>query len=599
GCARCHDHKFDPIPTRDYYAMAGILRSTRTITNANVSGWIERPLPVESAQEELYQKHEAQLAVLQTKIKTVKDFAKTSAGKTGEPSTRKSVMPSIVAATNLPGVVVDSSLAKAVGEWKLSQFSKRFIGDGYLHDEARDKGTKTLTFIPELKKPGRYEVRFAYVHSPSRATNVPLTVFHADGETTVTVNEQEAPVLDDRFVSLGQFRFEANGFGYVLVANEGTTGHVTADAVQFLPVEEAEIASRREGDLPRAAKEEVASASEIKALEAELKKLRETRPKRPLAMSVEEGSDIGDTYIHVRGSVHNLGAKVPRGFLQVASVGAAPVLPEKQSGRVEFADWLASSSNPLTARVLANRVWHWLMGSGLVRTPDNFGTTGEAPSHPELLDHLALRFQEQGWSVKKLVREIVLSRTYQLATGAAEFDPENHLHARANRRRLDAECIRDAMLFVSGELKLDVGGSTIKPGTGADYGYQFTEPRRSVYVPALRNALPEIFEVFDFANPSSVVGARNVSTVAPQALFLMNHPFVSEQANLAAQRVLRDAPTAEARIELIYARALGRKPSVGEAAIARNALQEQGNEIEAWTAVVHAIFASADFRYVN
>jgi len=266
---------------------------------------------------------------------------------------------------------------------------------------------------------------------------------------------------------------------------------------------------------------------------------------------------------------------------------------------------------------MVNRVWHWLFGAGLVRTTDNFGTQGETPSHPELLDHLASQFITQGWSMKKLVREIMLSRTYQLSwrgelrespsdrsetrkTRPAEIDPENRLLWRGNRRRLDAECIRDAMLFVSGQLSDERGGPSFKPTLSADYGFSDSGTRRSVYVPAFRNALPEIFEAFDFADPSMVVGARNASTVAPQALFLMNHPFVREQARTAARRVLGERlPTGEARLQRAYRLALGRVPTASELVMAQRVLSTNGESAEAWTDIFHALFASADFRYLN
>jgi hypothetical protein len=620
GCARCHDHKFDPIPARDYYAMAGILRNTKTVTNANVSGWIETPIPVPSEQEVVFAAHEKELAALQSEIKIAKAAAKALAGKSSEPKAGGNSKPAVIAAGELPGLLVDSSQARTVGQWKHSQFSNHYIGDGYLHDDLKDKGGKTLTFQPDLKKAGRYEVRLAYQHGTSRATNVPVTVFHADGETTVIVNEQEAPVLDGRFVSLGQFRFEGNGFGYAMVSNEGTTGHVTADAVQFLPVEMLDAVANSGSTGTESAKRVSKTtgkgpSSELKTLEEKLKQLVESGPKRPLVMSVREEEKIEDTFIHVRGNVHNLGAKVPRGFLQAATLSTPPAVPSDQSGRSEFADWITSPSNPLTARVMVNRVWHWLFGAGLVRTTDNFGTMGETPSHPELLDYLATQFVEQGWSVKKLVREIMLSRTYQLSskqvsrgfgsgkdTPAAhpDADPENRLLSHANRRRLDAECIRDTMLFVSGQLSEQRGGQSFKASLSADYGFDYGEPRRSVYVPAFRNALPEIFEAFDFADPSIVVGARNVSTVAPQALFLMNHPFVREQARAAALRLRGESlDNDDARIKRAYRLALGRIPSEGEVAVARKQLSATSNPVEGWTDIFHALFASADFRYLN
>ncbi|MSU35568.1 MAG: DUF1553 domain-containing protein [Pedosphaera sp.] len=617
GCARCHDHKFDPIPTRDYYAMAGILRNTKTVTNANVSGWIELPLPVEPSEEKVFSAHEKKIAALQNEIKGTKDAAKALAGNSSEPKPARDFQPTILAASALPGLVVDSSHAKAIGEWKHSQFSNHYIGDGYVHDDLKGKGEKTLTFQPDLKKPGLYEVRFAYQHGTTRATNVPVTVFHADGETTVLVNEQEAPVLDGRFVSLGQFRFEGNGFGSTLVANTGTQGHVTADAVQFLPAEAVEP-DTTETKKPTVKADTVIASAELKSLEAMLKMLQETGPKRPLVMTVREEEKIEDTFIHVRGSVHNLGEKAPRGFLQVATLGSMPRVPDGQSGRREFAEWITGLSNPLTARVLVNRAWHWLFGAGLVRTTDNFGTMGEAPSHPELLDHLASQLIAQGWSVKKLVREIMVSRTYQLASGtagvspqppdlssrafpgSATADPENRLFWRASRRRLDAECLRDCMLFVSGQLSGERGGASFKPSQSADYGFNFTEPRPSVYVPAFRNALPELFEVFDFADPSMVVGVRNVSTVAPQAFFLMNHPFVREQARISVERLLAEKlPDDGARVTRAYRLALGRPPTVGENVVAKKLLHDNSNKAEAWIDLFHALFASADFRYVN
>lgn len=564
GCARCHDHKFDPIPTRDYYAMAGILKSVKVLEHENVSKWLEIPLPVEPEQEAAFKRHEEAVAALTKQIKAAKGNA-----KTGVP----------VQTNDLPGIVVDDSQARRVGEWTHSQYSKNYIGDGYLHDGNADKGAKTLSFHPGVLRAGRYDVRLGYVPSSNRATKVGITIFHADGENTVFINQQETPPIEGRLVSLGQFRFEGNGHGYVLVSNEESSGHVIADAVQFLPEQEATT---------------VTSSGELKLLEARLRELTASAPKRPMHMSVKE-AEPGDLRVNLRGSVNNLGDLAPRGFLQLATLGPAPAIPATESGRRQMGEWLASSSNPLTARVMANRVWHWLFGAGLVRTTDNFGTTGETPSHPELLDYLAQRFIEESWSVKKLVRAIVLSRTYQLASTPDEralaVDPENRLLWRMNRRRLDAESIRDTILHVSGQLNLAVGGPNIKPGTAADYGYKHTEPRRSLYVPVFRNALPELFEAFDFADPATVVGRRNTSTVAPQALLLMNHPFIMEQAELAAKR-LRPGADSE-RITEAYRMTVSRAPAPSELAVVQKHLSA------GWPFVFQALFASLDFRYLE
>ncbi len=593
GCARCHDHKFDPIPTRDYYALAGIMKSTRTLIHDNVSRWVEQPLPLRPTQEAAVEKHEAAVAALKERIKQARAWEK----KNGIVATARGTLP----LREVPGIVVDDADAKQVGRWVHSTYSGHFIGKGYLHDGNTAKGRMTLTFIPTFARAGRYEVRLAFLPASNRAARVPVTILHADGETSLSVNEQKAPPIDDRFVSLGTFRFEQGSQGFVMLSNEGTTGHVVADAVQFLP-EEMVRASKA------AAKKPAGAGS--KRLEADLKRLLASGPARPVAMGVSEAARIEDCPLCIRGNFHTQGARVPRGFLQVAYLGRTPTLPAKESGRRELAEWLAGADNPLTARVMVNRIWHHLFGQGLVRTVDNFGTTGEAPSHPELLDYLALRFARDGWSVKKLIRAIMLSRAYQLASRAdpqsAAADPENRLVGHMNRRRLDAEAIRDAILAVSGRLDLTVGGPTIKPGTATETGYRFDDRRRSVYTPVFRNRLLELFEAFDFADPNLVGGRRNVSTVATQALYLMNNPFVMDQARYAAARALAWPRLDEAgRLARAYRLALGRPPTARERKLALAFVQEGGEKataeqrLAAWARFYQVLFACMDFRYVN
>lgn len=580
-CARCHDHKFDPIPTRDYYALAGILRNAKAMEHANVSKWMEVPLPLDPDEETRVSEHERAVAALQAKLK--------SATAKGGP--RKGIL----AVTEVPGIAVDDAQAKKVGQWQVSQHSGHFVGSGYVHDQNSGKGEKTITFDPDLPASGRYEVRLAYSPGTSRAEAVPVTVFSADGEKTILVDMRKSPPIEDRFISLGEYRFEKAGQSFVIVSNEGTNGHVTADAAVFLPAERAATSDK-------AGKTRAATGSADATLQAELKRLEASGPKRPMVMTVVEEKQIEDAKVHVRGSVHNQTQAVPRGFLQVATIGPVPTFPTNQSGRKELADWLASRDNPLTARVFANRAWHWLFGAGLVRTTDNFGTTGELPSHPELLDYLAVTFIEEGWSVKKLIRRIVLSRTYRQSVGTDhQADPENRLFGRANRRRLDAEALRDTMLQVSGQLTLDQGGPTYPATLAADYGFKPTDTRRSVYTPVFRNALPEFFSVFDFADSSVVMGQRNVSTTAPQALFLLNHPFPAEQARLAAVRLLQTETTADdARLTRAYRWTVGRPPTPQERAIALRFLQpHQADVTAAWATLFQTLFASADFRYLN
>jgi hypothetical protein len=617
GCARCHDHKFDPIPTQDYYALAGILRSTRTLENYtdNVAKWVDTPLPLEAGAERELNAHQQAIASLQAEIKTLK-------GSTGQAAAGWTALLPIdpIRPESLPGIVMDETKARIVGEWQTSGFGRTYIGDGFLHDRDESKGAKTVTFTPAIPRTGRYEVRFAFTPNANRAPNVPITILHADGEKTLTIDQREAPPIAGRFVSLGQFQFEKDGQGYVLISNEGTSGVVVVDALQLIPVEQlAGIPDAAHPPSTGGNKEAREAMVRARRLEVELKKLTAQGPKRPQTMSVTEAEDIGDTEIRIRGNVRSLGAKVPRGFLQVTMHGPPPEFSDRESGRAQLAEWIASPANPLTARVITNRAWAWLMGSGLVRTVDNFGTTGELASHPGLLDHLALRFVTEGWSMKKLVRSIVLSRTYQLATitdaGAEGNDPDNRFLARASRRRLDAEQIRDAILWTSGELKLDIGGPNIGSGpTGAanlpvnaEYGYVFTDTRRSVYTPAFRNQRLELFEVFDFADINAPIGQRNVSTVAPQALYLMNHPFVVEQAKLAAHRALAASDRSDdARVAEAYRITLGRPPTARERELALQFLTASGatamvaqSALEQWAQFYQALFACVDFRYLN
>ena len=633
GCARCHDHKFDPIPQRDYYALAGILASTRTLFNYtdNVARWIAAPLALDGPDEEKARALETKLASLKTDLDAAKkdlSKAKSALSKASAGAGRN------IAVADLPGIVVDDSDAKAIGPWEESKSVAGFIGAGYRTDQGGAKGTMTLTYVPKIPKSGRYEVRFAFTANPNRANKVPIHIFHADGQEKVFVNEREEPAIDGHFVSLGTFRFEQDGAGYVLVSNEGTKGHVVADAVQFLSEEEVAAAAAQPsapaapGD---AADRRTKMESRVKELDSAMKKLSAEGPRRPSAMSVREDDEIADTNIRVRGQVGQRGALVPRGFLRVLAAPAQPEFSQKESGRRELAEWLVSAQNPLTARVFVNRVWGWLFGAGLVRTTENFGTTGELPSHPELLDYLALHFVEEGWSVKKLVREMVLSRTWQLAVENAErgtrnaesqtqvsagtnpqfSDPDNRLLAHANRRRLDAEQIRDTILTVSGELKLTVGGPNIvgagdinandSSSQNIEYKYEFADLRRSVYTPAFRNKRLELFEVFDFADINAPVGRRNVSTVAPQALYLLNSPFVLAQAKLAAERALASSAGDDERLVNAFRETLCRPPSGKErAACAKFVAGAEGERrIEVWSQVYQTLFGSLDFRYVE
>ncbi len=609
GCARCHDHKFDPIPTRDYYAMAGILRSTRTLKNYtdNVAHWIDTPLPFEGEQEAKIASHEKTVSALETEIGLLKDNLRDVGGL----NLRKQKS---LSAKDLPGIIVDDSEAQKVGDWKLSSRYPPFIGGGYSHDMNVGQGEKTITFTPKLPVAGRYEVRVAYSGSPDRAPKIAATVLHADGEDLVHFSEATEKLNGLQFATLGTWRFETSGQNFILISNAGALGYVTVDAVQFLPAD----ADMPEMPAVAASSEEKGIKTRLSELEKQLKALKKDAPQRPEAMTVAEDPAPEDARIHIRGNVRNLGANVPRGFIQVASKGSPPHIPTNQSGRLQFAQWITSRDQPLTARVMVNRIWHWLYGTGIVRTTDNFGSTGEAPSHPELLDYLAVKFMEDGWDLKRLVKELAMSRTYRQAfkPEPVASDPDNRLFSYMNRKRLDAECLRDAMLAASGQLKTDFGGPNVSDAKAVDsndqrvqnleYGFSFSDTRRSVYTAAFRNVRHPLFEVFDFADINQQIGQRSNSTVATQALFLMNHPQVIEQARLAADLVMAVSGNIDHQITHAYQRSLSRAPLPKERELARDYLEASvsGNASEsdrrdAWARLIQTLWATPEFRFIR
>ena len=355
---------------------------------------------------------------------------------------------------------------------------------------------------------------------------------------------------------------------------------------------------------------------------------------QPLALGVKESILIADSNVFVRGELDQPGPVVPRGVVALPGMGASLEIPAKHSGRLELAKWATSRQNPLTSRVAVNRIWQHLFGQGLVRTSDNFGTTGEPPSHPELLDHLALQFMSDGWSVKRMVRRVMLSSAYQQSSAydakKFEADPENRLLWRMSQRRLEAEAIRDAVLSVSGKLDpARPAGSPVLRVPPVDIGRrrrlepQFGDalPYRSVYLPVLRGLVPEVLDVFDMPDPNMVSGRRDVTTVAPQALFMMNDPFVVEQSRHMARRVLSERRGSDAaRVDYACAMAVGRPPTGAERdrvlAYVRGFIRSEdaggkgkpaGRDREsvdeelvaAWGSFCQALIASAEFRYLN
>lgn len=590
GCARCHDHKFDPVSTSDYYALAGIFQSTETVDGEiirYVSDLIRVPLPVspeEAAAAAEYQVKKKQLADRKSNIE--KQLA---------------AMRSTAALSNWLklGVVVDNDAAVLTGEWKESTFSKSRLGPNYVHN---DQSTEVLTatYQTKLESPGEYEVRVSYSAAGARASNVPVTIQTADGPVEIVLDQTKKPKLADVLQPIGRFQFGSEA--KVVISTAGTKGYVIADAIQLVPVADADA-------VPPAAVDDAELVAKRKVIEQELKELAASAPPAlPTALSVRDVEKPADCAIRIRGEAHREGDPVPRGFIQVAMTSEPPAMPADESGRAELAQWIASAENPLTARVYVNRVWSNLFGEGLVRTPHNFGELGERPTHPELLDWLALRFIESDWSTKALVREIVLTDAYrassEVSNVAAEKDPENRLWTRAKRRPLTAEQIRDSLLQVAGRLDRSRPADPMQ-GIGKlisrnnnDSGSakaKSSKDTRTIYMPIVRNELPEVLTTFDFADPEVSVGKRSTTNVPGQALFLMNSEFVRETAlNVAKSAINEPDPIAS-----VYLKILNREPDTDVYAELREFVADYADLATGLEALCHVLLASTDFRVLE
>ena len=354
-------------------------------------------------------------------------------------------------------------------------------------------------------------------------------------------------------------------------------------------------------------------AAEYRALEAQIQSPR-------VAPGIADGGPGIDQPVFVRGDCMRPGDAVPRRYIEVLSSSTAP-FATPGSGRLELAERIASPGNPLTARVLVNRVWHHLFGTGLVRTVDDFGHVGDLPSHPELLDYLAAEFVADGWSVKRLIRRLVLTKTFQLSnrppTGAKEIDPTNRLLSHYPARRMEAEAIRDSILAASGRLDRTMFGMSVQPYREKEYADRRLFPgpldgngRRSIYIKNNLMESPKFLGAFNFPGGKVAQGRRDVTNVPAQALALLNDPFVLQQAELWADRLVQrlDKTIAE-RIEGMFQTALGRSPTEEEAARFEQAAMQlaEVHGISAadvlqsrpvWKDLAHAIFNLQEFIYI-
>jgi hypothetical protein len=404
--------------------------------------------------------------------------------------------------------------------------------------------------------------------------------------------------------------------------------------------------SAAEGAKPLADLEKEAGdlAGKVRTLDGQLRHLSYLQPSPSLAFAVKEGHEIADGRVQVRGNPHVLGAALPRGFVQVATHGDVPVIRKDQSGRLQLADWLTNAARPLVSRVTVNRLWQRLFGRGIVASVDYFGVRGEPPTHPELLDYLAGQFIRDGWSQKRLIRQIVLSRTYRLRAAVDETsrpalaaDPDNRLYWRMSPRRLDAEMLRDSVLAVSRTLETCAGGPALAPEFAENVGgldpkdvnpisfslnkFRDDQPRlRTIYLPVVRSSEQrgpaEVLNFFDFSQPARFAGDRPTTAVTSQALFILNGPLLREASQrLATDLLAQSASTRDDdRIVLLYLRVLNRVPIADEIAAsltflatgdvpaaagdsAAVTIAAARDEIAIWQRLVHALLASNEFLF--
>ncbi|MBX9679719.1 MAG: PSD1 and planctomycete cytochrome C domain-containing protein [Gemmataceae bacterium] len=398
---------------------------------------------------------------------------------------------------------------------------------------------------------------------------------------------------------------------------EEAAAQAAIEAIAQLKKRIADAEARLKLALPEVERESL--RRETAVLRVDLTKRESQKPLLAEAMAASERKGT-NLKIHLRGSHLTLGKEAQRGFPKV--IGPLTEFPKDapQSGRLELADWIARPDHPLTSRVTVNRIWKWHFGEGIVRTPDDFGRIGEPPTHPELLDWLAVQFARSGWSIKAMHRLILSSAVYQMSVIQDEAlertDPENRLLWKFHRQRLEAEAIRDALLAVSGTLDPAMGGSLLD-GTNRSYvkGYpngryeKYDFPRRSVYLPVLRSMLYDVFQAFDFADPSVGNGRRVSTTVAPQALFMMNGKLMTESSRRLAERLRATPGTDAERVQMAFLRLYSRPATAAETSkildhIARAAdsakdRPEGERHAFAWQSACRVLLSANEFVYVE
>jgi len=611
GCARCHDHKFDPIPTRDYYSLYGVFQSSEE----RVVALQPPPAPqqwMEFSRAKAYVAFEQGLTErvlkLEAKYKSACDEV--------AHRLRARVADYLAAVLEIAKLPSDANVRPQpedinpfnVRAWEryLATHAEPLFGPWHafarLPAEQFQEQAKLLVQQWTFQPPATVNpfVARLFTNAPASMEEVArrygglLTWIHQQWQSNLAAGAQAKRSVD---------RLEDPSAEVLRQVLYGPDSPVLPPAGLV-----TELDVHLYFDDPN----RVALAN----LQTEVERWLITHESEARhAVIMEDRPQPSVPVVFGRGDPLKPGEKVPRQFLEVlAGKGRRPF--QHGSGRLELARAIANRNNPLTARVMVNRVWAHHFGVGLVRTPSDFGTRSEPPSHPELLDWLALRFMAEGWSVKNLHRQIMLSNAYRQSSSAtpadearaAEADPENHLLHRFNRQRLDFEALRDSFLAASGDLDLRMGG----PAT--DFGPKPLSTRRAVYGRIDRKFIPGMVRSFDFANPDVHTPERHVTAAPQQALFLLNDPFVADRCRVLVDQ-LRSVPETDVagRIQQLYRIVLQRVPTASQTAQAREFLREAAGDstgtagagsageklLSPWEQLAQVLFFSNDFLFVD
>ena len=574
SCARCHDHKFDPITTKDYYSLASIFASTRQLEQieGTVSSLFFVPL-TGKAEAERFARHQKKVADKQKEI----DAEVASQARRYRDQLAPRIAEYMIAARRVyqDGVEVqglDDAVLKRWVEYLKPAKERRPHLDAWYQAKSIETAAASYqsNYFDEVARRAKAQSEYSAALKAAK-------------------EKGEPPPPAPKFPA-GENRFYTE-----ITGPKGTLG---------LPEKNPEKLYTEE------------ALAKIAILRAELKSIKDDAPPEPwFACAVAEDKSI-DQHVFLRGNPAAHGEIVPKRFpVVLAGEQQTPVL--LGSGRRELADWLASLENPLVARVIVNRIWQGHFGQGLVRTSNNFGVAGERPSHPELLDWLASEFVARGSSIKNMHRLIMLSSAYQMSGESTveqrERDPDNRLLTRFAMRRKTVEEIRDSLLLLDGSLDLTMGGA-LATGKGTDNefsdGRKSMHPddskRRTVYLPLRRSNLSTLLTLFDFGDATTSTEIREQTNVAPQALYMMNSKFVTERASALAGQLLRTETDDSARVTRAWVTVLGRQPAAPEAASSLSYLAEfpklpandEGRLLK-WTSLCRTLFASNDFMYLQ